>query len=109
MQARPFRAVSCRQALPVGRIKRFAYLGSGTCDLPLHAPGSQDVGGIDAKHVASPQASEATLDLANAIHAVGGNPTERYAGRRGTRDHPRRQMWLRGEANIVRNIGRLKA
>ena len=37
MQARPFRAVSCRQALPIGWVERFDNLGSGTCDQPLLA------------------------------------------------------------------------
>ena len=43
MQSRPFRAFSCRQALPIGRVKRFNNLGSGTCEQPLLAPGSKYV------------------------------------------------------------------
>jgi hypothetical protein len=43
MQSRPFRAFSRRQALPIGRVKRFDNLGSGTCERPLFAPGSEYV------------------------------------------------------------------
>ena len=58
--------------------------------------------GIDAEYIAFTGLAEVPLDIADPIDAIGRNPTERRASRKGALDHLDRKLRLGRKADVVR-------
>jgi len=61
--------------------------------------------GVDAKNIALANAPQGRFDIADAIDAVGCNPTERRVAGDGARDHGARHGRLGGKAGAFRHMG----
>src|SRR6478672_10641737 len=65
--------------------------------------------GIDAEYIAFTGLAEVPLDIADPIDAIGRNPTERHASRKGALDHLGCKLRLGRKADVVRHICGLQA
>ena len=79
---------------------------SGSGNRTRFIPGPEDVGRVDAQHIAYPSSAQIPLDVANAINGVSGDPPERNACRECARDHRGGELRLGGEVNVVWNMSR---
>src|SRR5215475_11184464 len=65
--------------------------------------------GIDAEYIAFTGLAEVPLDIADPIDAIGRNPAERHASRKGALDHLDRKLRLGRKADVARHICSLQA
>src|SRR5271170_1462681 len=65
--------------------------------------------GIDAEYIAFPGLAEVPLDIADPIDAIGRNPAERHASRKGALDHLGCKLRLGRKADVARHACGLQA
>src|SRR6202046_5885627 len=65
--------------------------------------------GMDPEYIAFTGLAEVPLDIADPIDAIGRNPTERHASRKGALDHLDRKLRLGRKADVVRHRCGLQA
>ena len=65
--------------------------------------------GVDAEHIAFAGLAQVALDIADAIDAIGRNPAERHASRKGALDHLGRKLRLGRKADVARHVCGLQA
>jgi hypothetical protein len=109
MQSWSFGFGTCRRRRQSDRCCVFCDLLGGA-DNPLRlAPGCKSMIGIDPNYIGFTGLAEVPLDIADPKDAIGRNPSERHASRKGALDHLGRKLKFGRKADVARHVCGLQA